>query len=430
MKQIAYLIVGLFLIYPCFAQSQDALGEYALAQKCYHTLDKTSTQGWDRCARKFEEVASQYPNTETGTKALFSVAKIYQEKFDLTHNDEELQKAFNTYNSFIKEYPNHSLADDSLYHIALLRLQKEKEKEKAEKALNAILAKYPKGDMALKAQELLQKMNGGGGEVISAIPSNAEDSDVPTTEKEPTITLKEEPKKDLNRDVVVRTVVIDPGHGGDDPGAIGTRGTREADVALQISRKLAFKLKNDLRLNTYLTRTTNRTRNLEQRNLFANKRGADLFISIHANASESENAKGVQTFYLNNATNEASKRLANRENKANGKPKDLSQQILSTMLQNANTEESRDLARAVHKSLVDRLKGNYKPVKDLKVDSALFYVLVGSKSPSILVETSFITNPSEEKRLKDSNYQWTIADGIARGVKNYIESRTKLASSL
>ena len=88
------------------------------------------------------------------------------------------------------------------------------------------------------------------------------------------------------------------------------------------------------------------------------------------------------------------------------------------------------MARAVHKSLVDRLKGNYKPVKDLKVDSALFYVLVGSKSPSILVETSFITNPSEEKRLKDSNYQWTIADGIARGVKNYIESRTKLASSL
>lgn len=409
--------------------------EYAFAQKCYHSLDKTADHGWEKCIHKFKTIVDDFPKSELAPNALFSIGRLYQEKFDTSHDAQDLQKAFETYNVFLKAHPKEPLSDDALYRIGTMRLEKQHDKAKATKAFAALLERYPESDMALLAQKYLQKLEGTLSSpvtepVISIEPAADEES--PTLPRLPAKLprLEEKGTSPAQENFSIKTVVIDAGHGGDDPGAIGPHGTKEAVVALQIARKLSFKLKNDLGLKTHLTRTRNKTLTLEERNQKANRIGADLFISIHANANDSSKVSGVQTFYLNNATNKAASRLATRENKSAGKKLDLSQQILSTMLQNANTDESRDLAREVHNAMVKHLRRSQNSVKDLKVDSALFYVLVGAKSPSILVETSFISNPKEEKRLKDSDFQWEVAEGIAQGVKNYLQSRQKMASSL
>jgi N-acetylmuramoyl-L-alanine amidase len=175
-----------------------------------------------------------------------------------------------------------------------------------------------------------------------------------------------------------------------------------------------------------LTRSGDKTLSLEARDSFAVKKNADLFISIHANASTKRNMSGIETYYLNNATDRAAQKLASRENRASKKKVSDVEHILSTMLQNVDTVESRKLAIKVQGSLMKRMKKKYPGVKNRKVRSALFYVLVGAKCPAILVETSFISNPREEKLLRNKYYQDHLSIAIADGVKRYM--RTQSAS--
>lgn len=433
-------IVLLLFAFPAAAASNVA-ADYAHAQKCYQTLDKSKSNDWGVCLRKFQKIAEKFPTSGQGMKSLFNVAKISEEKFRIFGDAPDLERALASYNEFLRKFPQNSMADDSLFQIGVLRFEKEGDKAKAEKAMTALLQRYPKGDMARASREYLEKLKSVATaqvpektvavEPVSepVITAKPEEEDL-AVRKTPTPQTTVPQQAATAKEEIIQTVVIDPGHGGDDPGAIGRKGTREAQVALQIARKVAFKLRKNLNVETYLTRTINRNLSLKEREAFAKKKKADLFISIHANANGSKNLKGVQTFYLNNANSEAARRLAARENKSAGKPLDLSEKILSTLLQNANTDESRDLAHAVQASLVGRLKKEYPDVRDQKVDSALFYVLVGAKCPAILVETSYLTNPLEEMRLRDSDYQWAVAEGIAAGVKKHLENQKKWASSL
>ncbi|MDO8494763.1 MAG: N-acetylmuramoyl-L-alanine amidase [Deltaproteobacteria bacterium] len=402
----------LFLLFvsPAWANSAS---DYALAQKCYHDLDKSSGREWNRCIGRFEKLAEKNPQTEHGRKALFNVARLHQERFERFTENSDLKDAFKNYNEFLRRYPKDALADDALYRIASLRYEKERDPGRAVIALETMLERYPNGDMAKPARSLLTRL-----ETSSPI--------ITVTKKEDELqeeNLTEEPLKDIqeNNEFTIRTIVIDPGHGGEDAGARGRKGTKESIVSLQIARKLAYHLSKTLPVKVLMTRTNNKTLSLSERNHFANKHNADLFISIHANASTIRDAHGVQTFYLDNATSSASEQLASFENKVLGKSLDLSSRVLTTMLQNANTEDSRVLAGEVHKSLVDDLSNNYSAVKDLQVSTALFDVLIGVKAPSILVETAFITHPREEARLRDSSYQWKVARGIANGVKKFIK---------
>lgn len=216
--------------------------------------------------------------------------------------------------------------------------------------------------------------------------------------------------------------MIDPGHGGKDDGATGPHGIQEKNLTLAISKRLAAVLHDTLGAEVSLTRQDDRYIPLQDRNTLGNKIHADLFISIHANASESHDPHGIETYYLNNASDKASKRLADRENRAFGKEISTLQKIITTMLQNANTEDSRDLAIAVQSNMIRGLSATYPNILDKHVKTALFYVLVGSKSPSILVETGFVTNPLEEKRLNSVAYQRKLAETIAAGVKRYLTS--------
>ncbi len=224
----------------------------------------------------------------------------------------------------------------------------------------------------------------------------------------------------------VRRVVVDAGHGGHDTGAIGARGTREKDVALAIALKLAAKLEA-LGLEVVLTRDDDTFVKLEDRTKIANQQKGDLFISVHCNAAPSRTLRGIETYTLNTSSNRYSIRLSARENATTERGVGDLQYILADLATKANTGESTRLAERVQKSLVHDLGETWKNVHDLGNKEALFFVLLGAKMPAILVETSFISNPEEEERLSDDDYQQSIADSVAGSVNAFLEERNKLA---
>lgn len=220
-------------------------------------------------------------------------------------------------------------------------------------------------------------------------------------------------------------IVIDPGHGGSDTGAVGPNKTLEKNITLAVSKRLADELETQTGAQIFLTRSDDRTLSLEDRDAVAVAKKADLFISIHANAANEKSQSGFETYYLNNATDEAAAKLAKRENKAAKKKLSTVEHILSTMLQNDDTEESRKLAKQVQSTLSKRIASSNKKAHDRGVRSAMFYVLVGAKCPAILVETSFISNPHEEKLLKSGQYQKELASAVTEGVQKYIKNSEK-----
>ncbi|ABF86316.1 N-acetylmuramoyl-L-alanine amidase domain protein [Myxococcus xanthus DK 1622] len=224
----------------------------------------------------------------------------------------------------------------------------------------------------------------------------------------------------------VRRVVIDPGHGGHDTGAIGKGGTREKDVALSISLKLAEELR-EKGLEVVLTRDDDRFIRLEDRAKYANAEHGDLFISVHCNAAEKRTLRGIETYTLNTSADRYSIRLAARENASSEKGISDLQFILADLATKANTEESTRLATQVQRSLVGGLSRKYKGIRDLGHKEALFYVLLGVKMPAILVETSFLSNPDEEARLKSNVYQTEVAKAIAHGVEEFLGDRRRVA---
>jgi N-acetylmuramoyl-L-alanine amidase len=220
----------------------------------------------------------------------------------------------------------------------------------------------------------------------------------------------------------VRRVVIDPGHGGKDFGAPGFfPGVHEKDVVLQISRRLARKLQ-EAGLEVMMTRTDDRYLTLEERTAFANTNRADIFVSIHTNASRDPRAYGTETYFLNLATDDESIRVAAMENATSTKNISDLHSILNDLLKNAKINESSRLAAFVQSGLIKHLASNgYPRTKDKGVKQAPFYVLLGARMPSVLVETAFISNRDECRLLTTPAFQEHLADSIARGIRSYIQ---------
>jgi len=220
----------------------------------------------------------------------------------------------------------------------------------------------------------------------------------------------------------LRKIVLDPGHGGKDPGAIGNGGIAEKDIVLSIAKKLAAKLRKDMAVEVVLTRKDDRFVALEDRTALANKENADLFISLHVNASENAEAKGIETYYLDKTTDEAAIRLAARENSTSRKNISDLQFILSDMTQNMKLEDSITLAHRLQGSLVAGMGKSMDDVRDLGVKKALFYVLVGARMPSVLVELFFITNRSEGSVMNRASYQDAMVEALYEGIQKYSQS--------
>lgn len=221
----------------------------------------------------------------------------------------------------------------------------------------------------------------------------------------------------------VKTIVIDPGHGGKDPGAMSKRGLKEKDITLKIAKLLKEKLSSKLDSKMVLTRETDVFIPLEERTAIANSHDADLFVSIHVNASPRKAASGLETYTLNISNDEEGRRVAARENATSTRSVSDLEFILNDLIKTAKTNDSVRLATVVQDRLVARLRTNYRDIKSNGVKGAPFYVLIGTKMPSILVEVSFISNPYEEKRLRDEKYLREIVEGISSGIIEYINGQ-------
>jgi len=226
----------------------------------------------------------------------------------------------------------------------------------------------------------------------------------------------------------VNRIVIDAGHGGHDIGAPGyIKGVREKDVVLSIARRLAKKIRKELGCEAIMTRDSDRFLTLEERTAIANTQNADLFISIHCNASKSPRVYGFETYYLNLATDDDAILVAARENATSRKTISDLQNILNDLMQNSKINESSRLAAFVQNALHRQMKGRYKYVSNKGVKQAPFYVLLGAQMPAILVETSFISNQRECQRLVTAQYQEDLCEAIVKGVRGYIQETTPTA---
>jgi len=220
----------------------------------------------------------------------------------------------------------------------------------------------------------------------------------------------------------VSRIVIDPGHGGHDFGAPGyIKGVYEKDVVLKIAKRLAKKIRKKLHCEVVMTRTSDRHLTLEERTAIANTKNADLFISIHTNAARDRKAFGVETFFLNLATDDDAILVAARENATSTKNISDLQAILSDLMQNAKINESTRLAIHVQESMHNHLKRRYSRIKNKGVKQAPFYVLLGAQMPAILIETAFISNSRECKRLVSAKYQDRMCEAIVNGIQKYIK---------
>jgi N-acetylmuramoyl-L-alanine amidase len=235
---------------------------------------------------------------------------------------------------------------------------------------------------------------------------------------------KEVVKPPVSRHSESCTVVIDPGHGGEDPGAIGPTGLREKDVVLKLSKNVRDKIRRKLGWKVVMTREDDRFIPLDERTGIAKAENAALFLSIHANAAKDRRIGGIESFVLGTTTNKDALRLAAKEN--NISPQQVSdlQVILADLKLNDPHKviPSSRLADCVQSAMAKKLQKKYGKVRDLGVKQAPFVVLIGAEMPSILIEVSFISNPVEEKRLRNPRYLDALAIAIVDGLKKYAEN--------
>jgi N-acetylmuramoyl-L-alanine amidase len=225
----------------------------------------------------------------------------------------------------------------------------------------------------------------------------------------------------------VSRIVIDAGHGGHDPGA-QSNGVNESELVLDVALRVEKLLKEQPGVDVVLTRRTDEFIPLEERTAIANREGADLFLSIHANASREPAARGIETYFLNFATNPAAEAVAARENATSANTMGKLPEIVKAIALNNKVAESRELATTVQTSLMRRLRTQNTSVRDLGVKQAPFVVLIGAQMPSVLAEISFLTNKPESVLLKQSSYRQRIAQALFDAVLKYQGSLKKVTS--
>jgi len=216
----------------------------------------------------------------------------------------------------------------------------------------------------------------------------------------------------------ISRVVIDPGHGGHDTGSIGPTGYTEKELVLDIAKRLETLIERELGAEVMLTRTDDTFVPLETRTAMANQQQADLFISIHANSSRTRSVRGVETFFLGLTNSREALETAARENAASERSIHELQDVVKQIMMQDKAAESRELAAHIQKAMA---KGKGAS-QNRGIKQAQFFVLIGANMPSILAETSFISNPEEERQLKTAKYRQQIAESILAGIRSYSET--------
>lgn len=222
----------------------------------------------------------------------------------------------------------------------------------------------------------------------------------------------------------VKTIVIDPGHGGTDPGCIGRSGLKEKDVVLDLALDLKKKLQ-EAGFEVFLTRESDIFIPLENRTVIANQKKADVFISLHVNSHHNKNRSGIQTFYLSLTQDSVVNELAAIENATSTRTLNEMAETIRKIIRHSKALESRELAEKIQQNLVKCIRQSFPDAQDLGVRGGPFWVLIGGEMPSVLIEVSHMSNSKEEARLKDKVYRQRIIEGIFEGILAYIKSLGK-----
>lgn len=225
-------------------------------------------------------------------------------------------------------------------------------------------------------------------------------------------------------DLRVKTIVIDAGHGGRDPGAVGESGLTEAEITLDVARRLKQRLERAHNYRIVLTRTGDEYLSLRDRVRYANEQDADLFISLHVNYLPVEPVTSVETYYFGTDADATTMRLAERENRHS----DYTVAEFNEMLQNVGrtmkAQESKQVATSIQRSLYRNIRQLNRDVSDWGVKSAPFMVLLGVQAPSVLAEIAVLSNRAEEEKLAQDEYREMLAAFLEEGVSQYLKQRS------
>lgn len=352
---------------------------------------------WKELARLFEEYADRYPDSPKSASALFNASILYGELALHGGGMAQVENAEHMLERVSVEYPLSELADDALIRRGDILRAGKSDEDSARKLYQEVLKSYPESDMAEVARARLR-------------------------EKAPAA-LSEKPTASVKPRAGQPVVLIDPGHGGEDYGAAGQGGLLEKDVTLAVAYELQSLLESELKAVVRLSRRADLFVPLAERTNLANDFDADIFISLHTNASPNGKASGIETYYLDTTGDKASQLLAERENKsaADGERIDDLGFMLSDLIQNAKLQDSIRLARSIQKSSVGWLRHRWQAGKSLGVKKAPFYVLVGAHMPCVLIEMGFIDHAVDGANLANREFRKDLAYGIFLGIKNFLQ---------
>ena len=434
-----FFLIALLLPFARVAASAPVSQDRQLYVSAKNEYDQLAKSGltpqararFEKVAARFERLPQEFPKSRYGDAAYYNAGKIYQELYESSREERSLDRAIRNFRLLVGKYPNGAYAAEGRYRLAMALDAGKGDRRDARQQYAIVAAKYSRSDWGRRARERVAALDATAEQerkqraqpVVAPTARPAQEPEVPKA-----VSLVDKPRDPAPAKPAkpaappaLRKIVLDPGHGGKDPGAIGVDGIAEKDIVLGVARRLADKLKA-LGIDVVLTRKDDRFIPLEDRTAIANAESADLFISLHVNASPNSEARGVETYYLDNTTDEAALRMAARENGiARDKISDL-QFILSDMVQNLKLEDSITLAHRLQGSVVTQVGGRYGEVRDLGVKKAQFYVLVGARMPSVLVEMFFVTNRVEARALATDEYQQALAEALFDGIKKYQES--------
>jgi len=539
--------------------------QYQRARSEYQELSSgksKSRKSWLAVAAALENIAKAAPKHEAAPKSLFLIGRIFQEIPGAKKSgDDDLAQAINAYEDLSSGYPDSNLADDALFALGGIYRSEKNDPDKAARYYARVIALYPGGDMAARAEEELKRLKKTGGtKAKRGKAANGEKCLVPpamndTENKEPapaegarrsepatvmpvrhwsgrrytrlvvetsapvsfkhqmlagdgkaarriyldlensrltpagsgrvpigdgllaqaraaqfdpkTVrvvldtqadisdykvfaltdparvvvdvfsseeagragdqpTIKGKPAREQAAKIkpavpASKIIVLDPGHGGKDPGTCGPNGLKEKEIVLDVAKRAAKILREKTGHKVVLTRTRDVFIPLEERTAVANALDADLFVSVHVNAAPNREARGVETYVLDSASNKEAMRLAAMENASSARQANALQAILLDLLRNYKMSESLKLAGTVQDGLVDGVGRKFSEINNLGVKKAPFVVLIGARMPAILTEIAFMSNEEEAKRLASDSYREEVAAKLAESVARYLE---------
>ncbi len=393
--------------------------QFAIASSWVWCIKAGDPKASQHAISAFRRLIYTYPASEYLPQAHYWIARCY------THIGDSARAAHH-YQVVTERYPDtHSAAAAQL---ELGRKYKQHGFEKrAETIYLDIINSENNSDIVSAASKELKQLKPEQNPTIQNDTASSKPKIIPQTQSKP---KPPEPDPEtltpgsLTREfgLTAKTIVIDAGHGGKDPGGIGVGNQYEKPIALSLSKKVGAILASK-GYTVLLTRDTDRYIQLKERTAFANRHKADLFLSIHANASTNSKANGIETYYLDvTSTDKNAEIIAARENENSGYSIQELESLLKGLIVESKSKDSRRLAQHVQRELVAATGAADRGVKH-----ARFVVLIGTSVPAILIETGFITNPTESKKLTSDTYQEKVAAAIVRGVEKFLGNTKQIS---